>query len=147
MRLSKKCEYACLALIDLSEQFGKGNNRISEIAERKAIPKKFLEQILLLLKTTGYLHSVKGPDGGYSLKKHPNEITLAEIVRLFDGALAPVESVSKFYYKSSPTEQSKSLTELFREIRDYIALKLEAITFADLADVPEKENEIMEYNI
>ncbi len=132
MKLSAKSEYACLALIDLAENNGKLLVKIEEISQRKKIPQKFLEQILLILKRSGYLKSKRGSKGGYQLAKEPAKISLAEIVRLMDGALAPVESVSKYFYESTPIEQSKALLAVFKEVRDYIAEKMEKTTFADL---------------
>jgi len=132
MRLSSKCEYACLALIHLAEHHNQGLCRIADIADGKNIPKKFLEQILLILKQSGFVKSKKGVEGGYKLAKDPAKISLAEIVRLMDGALAPVESVSQYFYEPTPIEQSKELIEIFREIRDYVSHKMETTTFADL---------------
>lgn len=66
------------------------------------------------------------------LAKHPSKISIAEVVRLMDGALAPVESVSKYFYESTPIEQNKALINVFKDIRDYVAKKMETTTFADL---------------
>lgn len=132
MKLSKKSEYACLALIDLCENADKEWVKIADICTRKSIPKKFLEQILVSLKNSGYIKSKKGSEGGYRLNKEPNQITLAEILRLMDGALAPVESVSKYFYENSPIEQNQKLINIFTDIRDYISDKLEKSTFQDL---------------
>ncbi len=132
MRLTKKSEYALLALIDLAENSEDSLLRIEEIAARKNIPKKYLEQILLHLKTSGYVKSIRGVNGGYKLAKPARQINLAEIIRLFDGALAPVESVSQYFYEPSPIEQVPKLVTVFREIRDYIAKRMEQITIADL---------------
>jgi len=134
VKLSAKSEYACLALIDLAEQRDDDFVRIEDVARRKAIPKKYLEHILLSLKRARIVQSRKGPEGGYRLAKPPNKISLAEIIRLMDGALAPVESVSKYFYESTPIEQSKKLIRVFKDIRDYIAKKLERTTLADLIE-------------
>ncbi len=132
LKLSKKSEYACLALIDLAENHNKGLVKIEDISNRKNIPKKFLEQILLNLKSAGYVKSVRGPEGGYKLAKEPCDITLAETIRFFDGALAPVESVSIYFYEHTPIEQNEKLLGVFREVRDFIANKLESTTYKDL---------------
>ena len=132
MKLSKKSEYACLALIDLSDNYDKGFVKIEAVSKRQKIPKKYLEQILLLLKRAGYLRSRKGAEGGYKLSKHPKQISVAEIVRVMDGALAPVESVSKYFYEHTPIERNKNLIYLFKDIRDYVSNKMEKTTFADL---------------
>ena len=133
MKLSVRSEYALLALIDLAENSNENTIcTIGAIAERKKIPKKFLEQILLILKRGGYVKSRKGAAGGYRLAKNSSEISVAEVVRLMDGALAPVESVSTYFYESTPIEQSPRLINLFKDIRDYIAEKLESTSLADL---------------
>ncbi len=132
MKLTAKSEYALLALIDMVEHYDEGYIKIVNIAERKQIPRKFLENILATLRTAGYCLSRRGGDGGYKLAKKPDRITLAEIMRLMDGALAPVESVSTFFYRNTPIEKNEKLKKIMKEIRDYIAWKLENITFADL---------------
>jgi Rrf2 family cysteine metabolism transcriptional repressor len=132
MKLSKKSEYACLALIDLSQFYNQGFIKIEDICRRKNIPRKYLEQILLVLKGSGYIRTKRGVEGGYKLSKPPNQISLAEIVRLMDGALAPIESVSRYFYEPSPIEKHEPLLNIFRDIRDYIAHKMESTTLADV---------------
>jgi Rrf2 family transcriptional regulator, cysteine metabolism repressor len=131
MRLSRKSEYACLAMIDLAEYYRTKPITMTDLAKRKSIPKKYLEQILLTLKRAGYVKSARGPGGGYSLAKPPQQISLAEIIRLLDGPIAPVESVSKYFYEHSPVEASKDLTRVFKDIRDYAARKLEHTRLSD----------------
>ena len=132
MKLTKKSEYAFLALIDLAENAGGALARIDEIAARKEIPRKYLEQILLQLKSAGFVKSIRGASGGYKLAKQPAEITLAAIVRLIDGPLAPVDAVSKYFYGPSPIEKAPKLVRIFQEIRDEIAMKMERTTIADI---------------
>ena len=132
MRLSVKGEYACLALIDLSRNYDNGLVKIEQISIRQKIPQKYLEQILLLLKKAGYLRSKRGADGGYKLSRSPDQINVADVIRLIDGPLAPVESVSKFFYERTPIEKEPKLKNLLQEVRDYIAAKMEGTTFADL---------------
>jgi Rrf2 family cysteine metabolism transcriptional repressor len=132
VKLSRKSEYACLALIDLAENLVKGHVRTGDISARKNIPRKYLEQILLTLKRSGYVRSVRGPGGGYRLSRAPGEITLAEILRLMDGALAPVESVSRYFYERTPIEGQRKLLRVFKRIRDYVARELETTTLADI---------------
>lgn len=132
MKLSRKSEYACLALIELAENFDKGVLKIDQIAKNKNIPKKYLEQILLLLKGAGFVKSRRGFEGGYLLGKKPEDINLAEIIRLIDGHLAPVESASKLFYGESPIEQAPKLLDVFKDIRDYTSNKLENTTLKDM---------------
>jgi len=132
LRLSTKSEYAFLALIDLAANFNGGYTKIAGITERHCIPRKYLEQIMLVLKGGGYVQSRMGPDGGYRLGKKPEDITLAEIIRLLDGALAPVLSVSAYFYEPSPVEQSPELMKVFTEIRNFVSEKMEHTTIANL---------------
>jgi Rrf2 family transcriptional regulator, cysteine metabolism repressor len=132
MKLTARSEYALLALTYLARQKPEAVVSADSIARAKAIPPKFLEQILLTLKRAKYLRSTKGNRGGYQLAKPADAVTLAEIVRLFDGALAPTESASKYFYKPSPIEKERRLLRLFKEIRDLVSNRLEAATIADM---------------
>jgi Rrf2 family cysteine metabolism transcriptional repressor len=133
MRLSSKGEYALLALLYLSQRWGSGPVPTHRIAEASGAPKKFLEQILLTLKRAGFLQSRMGPEGGYQLARPPDQVVMAEVIRLMDGPLAAVGSVSEKFHASTPIERSRALLGVFKEIRDYTAAKLESTTFADLA--------------
>ncbi|HOX05243.1 MAG TPA: Rrf2 family transcriptional regulator [Planctomycetota bacterium] len=132
MKLSTRSEYACLALLDLAERHGKGAVKTEDIARRRKIPRKYLEQILLQLQRAGYVQSRRGAHGGHSLARAPEEISLAEIIRKMDGALAPTKAVSKFFYEPGPLEQSPALLRVLRDIRDYVADRLENTSLADL---------------
>ena len=133
MKLTSRSEYALLALVYLARNDSDQYISVETVALAQGIPPKFLEQILLALKRAKYLKSSKGQRGGYRLAKSADRITLAEVIRLFDGALAPTESVSEYFYESTPIEKEKSLVKVFRELRDYISDKLENTTLADVA--------------
>jgi len=132
MKLTARSEYALLALVNLSRHNSEGFVSVETIALAQGIPAKYLEQILLALKRAKYVRSSKGQHGGYRLAKPPTKITLAEIIRLFDGALAPTESVSQYFYESTPIEKKESLVRVFKEIRDYVSNLLENTTLADV---------------
>jgi Rrf2 family protein len=133
MKLTSRSEYALLALVYLSRSGSEGYVSVETIAQAQGIPPKFLEQILLALKRARYVRSSKGQRGGYRLAKAADRITLAEIIRVLDGALAPTQSVSVYFYESTPIEKEKNLVRVFREIRDSIAEKLESTTVADVS--------------
>jgi Rrf2 family protein len=132
MRLTNRSEYGLLALVYLARHKTEGFISIETIAKAQSIPPKFLEQLMLALKRAHFLYSAKGQHGGYVLAKEPDQITLAEVIRLFDGALAPTDSVSENFYESTPIEKEKKLTGVFRDIRDYTSQKLEKTTIADV---------------
>ncbi len=135
MKLTYRSEYALLALIYLARHQKEDHITVKTIADAQQIPSKFLEQIMLSLRLSGYLHSSKGKRGGFRLSVPPNKISLAEIIRLFDGALAPIESASKYFYNHTPIEKESGLLAVFKEVRDYLAEKMEKTTLADAAGV------------
>jgi Rrf2 family protein len=132
MKLTSRSEYALLALVYLARQETESYTAVETIATAQGIPPKFLEQIMLVLKRARYVHSLKGQRGGYRLAQPAERITLAEVVRLFDGALAPTESVSQYFYEQTPIEKEENLVRVFRDIRDYVSRRLEATTLADV---------------
>ena len=138
MKLTNRSEYALVALALLSRQHGKGLLSADSIAEEQGIPKRFLQQILFSLKRGGFVRAVKGQDGGYTLARDPEKITVAEIVRFFEGALAPTTSVSKNFYEASPIEKEKGMVQLLQQIRDEIARKLEKTTLAEVSGAKQK---------
>lgn len=133
MKLTSRSEYALLAMVYLARHRSEGLIPVQAIADAQGIPQKFLEQILLILKRAHLLRSSKGKGGGFQLGPPASAITLAQIIRLFDGALAPTESVSKYFYESTPIEKEKKLLTVFREIRDFVANHMEKTTLADVA--------------
>jgi len=108
MKLTARSEYALLALLCLARHDRSEYVSGETIANEQGIPAAFLQQILWVLKHGRYVQSSKGQRGGYKLGKPPEAISLAEIVRLFDGALAPTESVSKYFYEATPVEKESS---------------------------------------
>jgi Rrf2 family protein len=132
MKLTTRSEYALLALIYLARRAGEGYIPLSKIAEAQKIPVKYLEQLANVMCHAGYLASAKGNRGGYKLARRPEKTSVAEVIRLFDGALAPDSSVSRYFYRPTPIEREKKMIRLLKDIRDYIAEKLEAQTLKDL---------------
>jgi Rrf2 family protein len=132
MKLTSRSEYALLALVHLARQDPSEFITVQAIAEAQEIPPRFLEQILLALKRARYVRSLKGQHGGYQLARPPKLVSLAEVIRLIDGALAPTESVSQYFYESTPIEKEKNLLGVFRKIRDLVSNVLEKTTLADV---------------
>jgi Rrf2 family protein len=134
MRLSTKGEYASRAMLELSRRYRDGAIHSREISKAQEIPPHFLQQILLLLKRAGYLKSRKGRMGGYILAKPPDEINVAEVIRVMDGPLAPIDCVSVMAHEACPMEGTCGLRWLWKDVRDAVAEILEKTTFADLVE-------------
>src|SRR3954454_13138597 len=127
MKLSLRGEYALRALVVLGIHYQQPVVRIQTISEQQNIPKRFLEQILNDLKSAGVVESKRGIAGGYRLARAPEKITLAQIIRHIEGALAPVSCVSEgFYAKCTCPDESKcGIRSVMKEVRDAIAKILE----------------------
>lgn len=132
--LSKKTQYAFKALMYLSQQVQDGPILIAEISRKKKIPLKFLENILLEMKKEGILDSKKGKGGGYFLAKKPEDIVLAEVMRLIEGPISLLPCVSLHFYKKCENchEDSCGLREVLIQVRDANLAILEHRTVADL---------------
>jgi Rrf2 family protein len=133
MRLSKKTDYALRALFTLVEHFGGSPIPIRELARRNDVPKRFLEQIMLDLKSQGWAASTAGIRGGYVLGKSPDKITMGEVVRYFDGILAPIECVSVTGYKRCSQESVCRFRRVFLDARNYVAGVMDQATLAEVA--------------
>ncbi|HEX9151199.1 MAG TPA: Rrf2 family transcriptional regulator [Flavobacterium sp.] len=135
--LSHKAKYALKALLFLAQQDENHISRTIEIAEAANIPKKFLEQILLDLKRGHFVGSKQGKFGGYYLLKSKNDITLADIHRLFDGAIALLPCASLNFYEpcSDCTSESECLLRHgLMTIRDETLKAMKGITIASLVE-------------
>lgn len=132
MELTSASEYAVLALIHLARQTPGRRVTPDAIASTQDIPSDVLEPILLALKRARYVDGRNGQHAGYRLAKKPGDITIAEVIRLFDGALAPTVSLSRYFCESTPIEKEKNLLRVLNQIRTYVSGKLASTTLADL---------------
>jgi Rrf2 family protein len=133
--LSKKAKYALKALLFLAREENKGPILISEIAEKEAIPKKFLEQILLELRKQGILQSQKGKGGGYFLGKPSDVISMGQVIRIIDGPLAPLPCVSQMAYRKCDEckdERTCGIRLVMKDVRDSTARILDGVSLMDV---------------
>ena len=132
--LSKKAQYAFRALTTLAKNEGNGHRPISSIVKEYPISTKFLETILLELRKGGVLGSKRGKGGGYFLKTRPDNINLAQVIRILDGPIAPLKCVSLNFYEKCDdcNEVSCGLKILMEEVRDANLKILENRTLKDL---------------
>lgn len=108
-------------MLRLAKEREQGPIAIGDIAEKENIPHKFLEAILLELKSAGYISSKKGRSGGYYLRKHPDDINLAQIHRTMDGAISLLPCVSENYYEKCEecsSEETCTIRKAIKEVRD-----------------------------
>jgi Rrf2 family protein len=129
MKLTAKTEYACLAMLQLAEEYDTGEPvQIRRIAEEHGIPSRFLVQILLQLKSASLVTSTRGAAGGYRLGRPPEQISLADVIEVMEGDERPATNAVKL----SPLV--RTLLHLCRELGDAQRERLEAIALADLVE-------------
>ncbi|GLK55091.1 Rrf2 family protein [Methylopila capsulata] len=136
--LTKKAKYGLKAMVDLARLQPGKSTFVAEVAERNAIPKKFLDAILGELRNAGMLSSKKGKAGGYMLSKSPDEITVGAIVRALDGPLAPIACASRSAYVPCDDCQdvrSCQVRLMMLEVRNAISTVLDHRTLTEMRDL------------
>lgn len=137
--ITHKTKYALKALMVLADEMaGDGEPlRIEEIAKRSGAPKRFLEHILLDLKRAGLIGSRRGRKGGYEMIKEPKRVSLAEVLRLIDGPMAPLPCLSRKAYQrceDCEDEQTCRVRAVFGGFYATYILMIESLTLADLQE-------------
>jgi Rrf2 family protein len=130
-QLSKRTQYSLRALYALTRKFGEGPVLITTLAETETIPKKFLEQILVSLKSAGFVSSKKGKGGGYVLAQPPEKITIGAVIRAIEGPLAPLPCASETRFKKCDEcvdIQTCGTRIVMRQVRDAMAAILDETT-------------------
>ncbi len=135
--LSKKAQYAFQALMYMADKPANEPTLIAEIAKKRKIPLKFLENILLQLKNEGVLESKKGKGGGYFFKVPPRDVPLARIIRIIDGPIAMLPCVSLYFYERCKNcdEKHCGLHDTMVQVRDTALKLLERKSVADIASL------------
>ncbi len=132
MKLSMKTDYALRVLFTLVDQYQQGPIPIRELARRNEVPKRFLEQIMLEMKSKGWVTSIMGKQGGYVLAKSPDKITAGEVIRYFDGVLAPIGCVSVFQYEPCSQEPVCRFRRMFLDVRNHAARLMDGATLKSI---------------
>ena len=132
MWISKRTDYATRAVLALA--MAETALKLDQIAERTDAPRSVLEQVMPTLRAGGIVRSVRGPGGGYTLNRRPEEITLERVVRLFQGQLAPIGYATRRHPDACPEIVSSSLRPVWIDVRDATIAILSEVTFAELAE-------------
>ncbi len=143
MRVSKKCDYALRALFHLAQTGDRTPVPIRELAQKNDVPRRFLENIMVEMKETGWVRSVAGRDGGYCLAVPASSVTLGAVVRHFDGVLAPVGCVAVTDYRECSQGQHCRFRRVFLEIRNLTDRLMESASIAQvMAGAPVTKEEV-----
>jgi Rrf2 family cysteine metabolism transcriptional repressor len=129
MRVSAKAEYACVAVLELAAHHGEPQPvSVKAIAESHGIPQRYLVQILLQLKGSGFVASTRGASGGYTLCMPPSKLSLADVMQAIDGPLpAKHEPVS-----SPRSAATQAICSVWNGVLDSERQLLGEVSFADL---------------
>jgi Rrf2 family transcriptional regulator, cysteine metabolism repressor len=134
MQLSQKCQYALRALFELAKRQGEGPLTVAQIAESQAIPARFLELIVQELRVQGWIRSRRGSNGGYTLVAAPASVTVASIIRLIDGSLAPVHCVAGKDERSCSLRGRCAFMRMWQRAQEAVERVYETTTLQDLID-------------
>jgi Rrf2 family protein len=145
MKVSRQADYALRVLFTLAERDGLAPISIRELAEQNQVPKRFLEHIMLDLKAQGWVESTPGKHGGYRLAQAPERIHMGQVVRYFDGLLAPINCVSVGQYEPCSQEPTCRFRRVFLEIRNEVARRMDGASLAAvMAGQPVQKHEIFD---
>ena len=130
MKLSTRSRYGTRILVDLARHKDQGPVQIGEISERQDISVKYLEQLIRPLKQANLVTSVRGPKGGHLLAENPENISLGQVVRLFEGQTDLVECVS--FPDKCPMSDDCQVRLAWQDATEVLYEKLDATTISDL---------------
>ena len=133
MKISTKGRYALRLMLDLAMNSTGSPVSLKDVAKRQGISDKYLEQIISVLNRAGYVKSVRGAQGGYMLRKEPEEYTVGMILRLTEGSLAPVACIEE-------DEVSCVTLILWKKINDAVSSVVDHTTLQDLVDWQREKN-------
>ena len=144
MKLSTRTRYGMRAVLELAENYGKGPLQLKIIAQHQEISVKYLEQLMTVLRSSGYVRSIRGSKGGYELAKDPEQIKLSDVFHCLEGPVVTVECVEN---KSYCTRANDCVArQIWTEVENAVMEVLQSITLQNLVDRA-KHNKPLDYHI
>ena len=130
MKLSTKVRYGARAMLELATHYGKGPIELKEIAKRQDISVKYLEQVIIPLRTAGLVKAMRGSKGGYSLAKPPSEILLNDLVETLEGPLELIECL----HNPAVCKKAQSCVtrDIWEEVQEAIGTIFRSISLEDM---------------
>lgn len=137
MKLSARERYGLRAMVEFARHYGSGPVTLGEVAAAQDISLSYLEQIVAPLRRAGLLDSARGARGGYVLARAPEEITVADVLRVLEGAIFPLSCVGE-EETCAPCAREAVCTArtVWQKVRDDLLFTLDSTTLADLAARP-----------
>jgi Rrf2 family protein len=132
MKLSTRTRYGVRAILELAASQGEGPLQIKTIAHRQDISVKYLEQLMAMLKSAGFVRSVRGAKGGYILAKPANQVKLSDVFNALEGPVTTVECVGDENYCKRAADCAAR--QVWAEVQQAIMDVLQSTTLQDLVD-------------
>lgn len=145
MKLSTRTRYGIRAAIELAGRYGDGPVQIKVIGQKQAISVKYLEQLMAILKSGGFVHSVRGSKGGYVLAREPEHIRLDELVLALEGSITTAECVDDEGYCARAADCVAR--ELWTKVQQAVMDVLHSFTLKDLAEKTKSCHDALSYQI
>jgi Rrf2 family protein len=140
MKLSTRTRYGIRAIIELAMNYGKGPLQIRVIAQHQDISVKYLEQLMTILKSAGFIRSIRGSKGGYFLARPPAQIKLSDIFDALEGNVTMVECVEDKNYCDRSADCVAR--QVWTQVQNAIKNILQSITLQDLLDRVKAEKKV-----
>jgi Rrf2 family transcriptional regulator, cysteine metabolism repressor len=134
VKLSTKGRYGVAAMYDLALHYGQGPISLKSVASRQGISEHYLEQLMGTLRKSGYVKSVRGAQGGYTLTKDPAQISVGDIIKIMEGPIAPVDCLLTDAVDNEYCQRASICVTrgVWAKVRDSINGVLDSISLADL---------------
>lgn len=132
MKLSTRTRYGVKAMLELAEDYGRGPLRIKTIAQHKGVSAKYLEQLMAMLKSAGFVRGIRGSKGGYVLTRAPNQIKLSDVFYILEGPVIDTEGLEDG--KGCTGVDDCVTRQLWAELQDAVMAVLQSVTLQDLVD-------------
>jgi Rrf2 family protein len=148
MKITYKGDYALKTMFELAlNYFGENKlTKINVLSKKLDIPVKYLEALLIILKTNGFVKSKRGKDGGYFLAHTPSKITIGDVIRKVEGPLEPIACVNAGY-KGCADIAGCELKEVFCRVSKAVSDIVDKTTLQDLVTRRQQKKNIYDYNI
>ena len=140
MMISSKGRYALRVMLDMAQQKDDGFIRLSDVAQRQEISRKYLESIMTALSKSGLVESALGKSGGYRLARAPADYPVGEILRAAEGELAPVACLAREGHKCDRVSFCYTLP-FWKGLEDQINAYVNSFSLQDLLDLKDQEKE------
>ena len=132
MKISTRGRYGTRMMLDLAAHHDQGPTPLREIAKRQDLSVKYLEQLIIPLKAAGYIRSVRGARGGYTLARKPDKINVGQIIKVLEGGLSLVDCVED--PKMCEREKNCPTRDIWLRMSERLMEELSSLTLSDVLD-------------